>query len=510
MTWRGISVFALSIALLGALMLAPAAMAAYEGAWTEAQAFSQSAGFTFIVAIGVGLAAKGGGARSAQPVRAEILTVIGVFTLAPLVGVAPLLRLEPALPLSAASFEMISMATTTGASALGDLDATPRAVHLWRVAVAWYGGFAALTAAAAVLTPRNLGGAEIQSAGGSRTGGKRAARAIGAGAPGESGGARVAQAVRLVFPVYFSITVAMIAAGLIDGREPLFAVADAVALVSTSGVSVGGGGFAAGGSILFEAVALLAMAAAATRHVYRTQFGLMEIRGLRGDPELQLMVVAVSGAALWLFLRHWIGAIEVSEGATLAEAGSALWGAVFTALSFLTTTGVVSGSWTEARDWSGLSNPGMILLALGVLGGGVASTAGGVKLLRAHALFRHSGRELARLSHPSSVGGAGSTGRAIRREGALAAWVFMMLFIGTLAGVLVALSLAGAPLDQAAPAAVAALTTTGPAYEIASPGHGDLGNFPDAVRWILCVAMALGRLETLAIVALLNPEYWRR
>jgi trk system potassium uptake protein TrkH len=32
----------------------------------------------------------------------------------------------------------------------------------------------------------------------------------------------------------------------------------------------------------------------------------------------------------------------------------------------------------------------------------------------------------------------------------------------------------------------------------------------DSARMILAAAMVLGRVETLAIIALLNPEFWRR
>ena len=46
-------------------------------------------------------------------------------------------------------------------------------------------------------------------------------------------------------------------------------------------------------------------------------------------------------------------------------------------------------------------------LGLALIGGGVATTAGGVKLLRVYALFRHGERELERLIHPNSVGGDG-------------------------------------------------------------------------------------------------------
>ena len=95
----------------------------------------------------------------------------------------------------------------------------------------------------------------------------------------------------------------------------------------------------------------------------------------------------------------------------------ALWGGLFTVLSFLTTTGFESEQWLAASDWSRLESPGLILMGLALLGGGVATTAGGVKLLRVYALMRHGERELDRLVHPSSVGGSGQTARRIRRQG---------------------------------------------------------------------------------------------
>ena len=38
---------------------------------------------------------------------------------------------------------------------------------------------------------------------------------------------------------------------------------------------------------------------------------------------------------------------------------------------------------------------------------------------------------------------------------------------------------------------------------------GGLGEIGPAVQVVVALAMVLGRLETLAIVALLNPEFWR-
>ena len=70
--------------------------------------------------------------------------------------------------------------------------------------------------------------------------------------------------------------------------------------------------------------------------------------------------------------------------------------------------------------WSDLPDPGTILLGVAVMGGGIATTAGGVKLLRLYALYRHGLREMDRLIQPSSLGAARAGGPADLRRGARA------------------------------------------------------------------------------------------
>ncbi len=59
-----------------------------------------------------------------------------------------------------------------------------------------------------------------------------------------------------------------------------------------------------------------------------------------------------------------------------------MWGSVFTVLSFLTTTGFSSSDWGAAQAWSGLETPGVLLMGLALIGGGVATTAGGCEVVK--------------------------------------------------------------------------------------------------------------------------------
>ena len=178
-------------------------------------------------------------------------------------------------------------------------------------------------------------------------------------------------------------------------------------------------------------------------------------------------------------------------------------------MSFLTTTGFVSEHWIDAQNWSGLNTPGLVLMGLALTGGGVATTAGGVKLLRVFALYVNGTREMERLVHPNSVSGAGAAGRRLQSNGAFIAWIFFMLFAISLAAIMLLLTLTGSNFEQALVLSVASLSTTGPLTQYAADVPIKLIELTPVAKAILCGAMVLGRLETLAIIALLTPDLWR-
>jgi len=261
--------------------------------------------------------------------------------------------------------------------------------------------------------------------------------------------------------------------------------------------------------VLGEALIFLFFIFALSRLSFASGFGVDLPGRLAKDREIRIALFAVIVVPTLLFARHWIGALEVDELSDGTAGLTALWGGIFTVLSFLTTTGFVSESWADARSWSGLPTPGMILIGLVLMGGGVATTAGGVKLLRVYALYKHGMREMGKLTHPHSVANAGRLGRRIRREGAYIAWIFFMLFILAMAATMVALSLTGIGFERAMVLAIAALTTTGPLAEVAGEDPISYFLLSDAAKLILAAAMIVGRMETLVLIALFNPAFWR-
>ena len=148
-------------------------------------------------------------------------------------------------------------------------------------------------------------------------------------------------------------------------------------------------------------------------------------------------------------------------------------------------------------------------MGLSIVGGGVATTAGGVKLLRIYALFVAGRRELERLVHPHSLGHSGVTARRMRRQGALIAWVFFMLFAMSVAAFSLMFGILGLDFENAMVLTVAGLTNCGPLIRAAGEAPVTLAQTSDWVKMTLGAAMVLGRLELMAIIVLLTPGIWR-
>ncbi|MES2540026.1 MAG: potassium transporter TrkG, partial [Pseudomonadota bacterium] len=392
-------------------------------------------------------------------------------------------------------FEMISAFTTTGASVYG-ADRLAEAVHLWRATVGWFGGFLILLAAYAILAPLNLGGTEVSSG-----------RVPGRGAVGTAQVTRTADpAVRLtrfallLFPVYGSLTFVLWCGLLVLGESGISALIHAMGTLSTSGITGSTAFQEAGSGMPGELLIFLCFAFAITRRALPGVRLAENRRPLLQDPELRLAALLVLTVTAILFLRHWFVATETAGDA--AEMLPSFWGIIFTATSFLTTTGYISADWQTATEWSGIGTPGLVLLGLAIIGGGTATAAGGVKLLRVYALLRHGERELEKIIHPNSIGRGGTEARRLRREGAQFAWVFFMLFATSIAVVSALLLLAGVDFEQTMVLAIAALTTTGQLAELGAAQPIAYQDLSDPVKIILGLAMVVGRLETLALLAL--------
>lgn len=527
--------------LTGLAMMVPAAYASVNNHDALARHFFY-AGLLVLVGAGLVGLATAASPRAPRP-RDTLVAMLAIYAGMPLIMALPFAQAMPDTGLFNAWWEMTSSLTTTGAS-LYSADLLPMPLHLWRSMAGWMGGFFILSAATAILAPLHIGGFEIMAPPyGRREHYEHLPRSADAldrnlhlSVPGYRTilvhpNYRLMRSAVAVFPWYAGLTLGLWVILLMLGDPALVALCRSMGTLSTSGISPVLGPPGTSSGLAGEIAVFLFLIPALSRRFWPGGAQLRATDRLRDDPELKMAAGFVAVVALSLFGRHFLGAIDSAQAPEksseflhdLRNGLAAFWGGLFNALSYLTTTGWTSIDWQGARAWSGLSAPGLILAGLAMMGGGVATTAGGVKLLRVYALARHGQREMERIVHPNSVAGGGQIARRLRREGAYLAFIFFMLFATSIAVVVALVSIQRIEIETATILSIAALTNTGPlagaipltpAFEatagIASAPWEGWSGLPVFTKAVLAAAMIVGRLETLAVLALFSPQFWRR
>lgn len=496
---RQFPVFVILLLGASALMLVPAAHAAHLRNWTVARDFLYHGVFFALFAVILGLATMN--RRPRIPARYYLATLLGAYVLLPLVLAAPVTALIPGLGLAGGYFEMLSCLTTTGTTLFDRPQIVPDPVHLWRALIGWGGGFMVLVVGFAILEPLALGGWEVSQSGEDR---RRTART----GTIEEANQRIVRGVRGIGPIYCGMTAVLMLLLIAAGDRPFIALCHAMAVLSTSSVSPVGGLAGSQAGRLGEFAMLLFLLPAVS---HRVMYHRLRRRGrlpLIDDPQVQLMLISVLGITAVLFLRSYMGAAGIERQHDIAAALRAIWGSIFTVLSFLTSAGFVSQDWPTMQIWSDLPNPGIVLLGVAVMGGGIATTAGGIKLLRLYALYRHGLREMDKLIHPTAIGRRGQGDHLIRKGGTRIAFMVLMLFLIAIAVVMMGLALAGLGFLDSLAFAIAGLTTTGPAAQALGSDLA-VADLNAAAKAIFGAAMIVGRMDVLVMIALFNPLYWR-
>lgn len=426
--------------------------------------------------------------------HAQLWSLIAFFLGFPLLLAIPLYEVSATGQFIDAYLDIVSTVTTTGLPvfAPGSLSET---LVIWRVSLGWASGFLIWVFAWSIFAPLNLGGFEHLGARGEAMTQTQNARQTTGRLPAEK---FWSEAVRLG-PVYLWITLAAALALLIVSGDPSYALLRAMATISTFGIEIpehsGAGGL--GGEVILALVMLFAL----SRSTFSTVFARARKWRVTEDPELRVAAGLVLVATLVL----------IGQGARYVEGHGAhlelVWGAFFTSLSYLTTTGLASDSLPVGLV--NLDPVEIILVALAMIGGGVATTAGGIKLLRVFILTGHSRAEVNRLIAPSQVMSGQIESRSHDHHSAMLACVFLVLFILVMGAITLALTVAGSPVKDSLYLTLATVTNTGPLLPTGSGAETLVISLPTQAKMILAAAMVLGRLEVLALLALLNPDIYR-
>jgi trk system potassium uptake protein len=434
---------------------------------------------TALLAVTLGLPTRLYGRSGQEPSRREALIgVLLLWSLIPAVGIVPYVLGAGMTPLNA-FFESMSGFTATGATAIGDFEAVPAALFMWRAFTQWIGGIGIVVVFVAVFPQLAIAGRQI----------------FNAELPGpteERITPRLRTTALAVLSLYVGLSAACAFAYVLAGMEPYAAVAHAFTTVAAAGFSPEERSFEAyGAAVDWVAITFMSLAAVNFALLFRAFMG--RPRDLARDPELRtyVAIVLIAGSLLSF---HLIGTYEGTE---------VLRHGFFHTISILTTTGYASA---DFNAWPDAARATLVLLMF--VGGSAGSAAGGIKVMRWLILGAHTVREVRRALHPRAILPLTVGLRSIPEDVLRAIGAFLMLYGALLVGSATLLVYLGTDFLTAFSAAAATIGNVGPGLGAVGP-MASYDALPAAGRAVLIFNMFAGRLEVVSVFVLFTFRWWR-
>ena len=410
-----------------------------------------------------------------------------------------------------AAFESFSGLTTTGATTFVGLDEMPESVLFYRQILQWLGGMGIIVLALAILPMLGVGGTQLFKA--------------------ESPGAtwdnplhmRVKETAMQYWILYTGLTLVCATAYWLAGMSIFDAICHSFSTIAIGGFSTHDQSLGHFDSVAIEAVAIVFMVVAGFNFATH-YFALHPSRSRRTECQNLSLSSKIKDALagfrealpdrighywkdeprffLWILCFVSVLVILYLLFAADAQIDSPIRVGLFQSISFATTTGYTT---TDYQSWP-IFCP--VLLVFAAFAGGCnGSTAGGIKIYRVLLMIRQGTREIHRLIYPNAMLHVRLDDQSVTDNIVESVWGFVAVY-ATCFVVLVCILLAITDLSflTAWSAAAACLNNLG-------PGLGEVVlNYtavPSVAKWVLMLAMVLGRLEIFTILVLFAPRYWK-
>ncbi|MDC1286754.1 TrkH family potassium uptake protein [Gammaproteobacteria bacterium] len=383
-----------------------------------------------------------------------------------------------------AIFESISGITTTGATVIVGLDSLPHSLLLYRQELQWLGGMGIIVLAVAVLPMLGVGGMQL----------------FRAETPGPVKDTkltpRITETAKALWYIYLGLTVSCCLAYWLAGMSFFDALSHSFSTVAIGGFSTHDASIGYFDSTPIQFIAIVFMLLSGVNFaLHFTSIRNRSLRPYQRDAEFRTYILVLSVVSVitigYLHLTH-----------TFDSTAESIIEGLFQVVSIGTTTGFTTA---EYHSWPGFLP--VLLLYVSFIGGCSGSTGGGIKVIRILLLVKQGGRELRRLVHPNAQIAVKIGKKAMPEKVIEAVWGFFAAYFAISALMILLLMATGLDQETAFSAVAACLNNLG-------PGLGDVGrNFAsinDPAKWILCLAMLLGRLEIFTLLVLITPAFWKK
>lgn len=421
--------------------------------------------------------------RKELRVRDGFLITVMFWIVLSLSGSIPLyLSDAPSLSYTDAYFESLSGLTTTGATVITGLDDLPKSILWYRQQLQWFGGMGLIVLAVAVLPMLGVGGMQLYRA----------------EAPGPVKDSkltpRITETAKALWYIYLGLTILCAVSYWGAGMDVFDAVAHSFSTIAIGGYSTHDLSIGYFNSTGVELVATFFM------FISGINFALHFAAWRSNSP------LVYWRDSEFTFYAGIIGLVTLITISTLIYTESydpftAVIKGMFEVVSIATTTGF---STADFANWPFVLP--FLLFVVAFIGGCAGSTGGGMKAIRVMLIFKQGIREAKRLIHPNAVIPIKVGKKAVPDRIVEAVWGFFSLYLFVFVVLLLLLLASG--LDQ-----VTAWSAVGACMNNLGPGLGEVaahyGDLPTFSKWVLCVAMLMGRLEVFTLLILFTPAFWR-
>lgn len=381
-------------------------------------------------------------------------------------------------------FESVSGFTTTGATALENVEILPKSLLFWRSSTHFIGGLGVVMFLLLIIpdtSPVKMRLTSMELSSLSKVGYSSS----------------TGKTVYIFAYVYLGIFALALVSYWIAGMPFFDAVCHAMSVCACGGFSTRNLSILAFDSRLIEALTIFFMVVASCH------FGLIFIsvvnRTLRplNNPVLKFYLGSL--ALMSVFVGISIKAYGFADSLP-----TALWQGLFQTVSTASTTGFAI---TDNADWTLL--PDMLLMSVAVMCGCAGSTTGGIKADRVLVLFKSIGRQIGKILHPSSVNEVKIGGQVLRDEQVSPQILYIALYFLILGLSILACLLSGMDSSSSFGGALCCLSNVGPSIREVGM-MGNYGAIPFASKLVLTFDMFLGRIEIYPVLTVLALVFERR
>ncbi|WP_101342302.1 TrkH family potassium uptake protein [Cereibacter azotoformans] len=414
-------------------------------------------------------------------IRQAFVLTASVWFILPAFGSLPLVFGKPDLSFTDAMFEAVSGITTTGSTVITGLDQLPAGTNLWRGMLNWLGGLGIAFIAMIFLPVMRVGGMQFFRTEGFDTMGKVLPRAT--------------DIARALLGVYAGLTLACISAYLLVGMEPLDAVVNGMATIATGGFSpadMSFGKYPGAG----EYAGIVFMILGAMPYIRLVQLVHGSTRNLLADSQIRAML---------RWMAYAVGIVTLWRTATSDQGlEPAFRESAFNLVSIFTGTGFFSGSF---GGWGGFSM--VVAFCVGMIGGCSSSSSGALSVFRIQVVLEAIRVQIQKIGLPHRVAVVRYESRAVQDDVMNALILYVTGYIVAIGVLSTAMTITGVDATSAVFGIWTSIGNIGYGYGQMVAATGTFIDFPDAAKWLMIVAMLMGRLALLSLVVLVMPRFWR-